>query len=535
MARGIQLLSLRDFTGGLNLRADAFQLNENESPDLLNIDVDPRGGFRQRRVVLPFVAGSAGFGSPPNSLWQYATTTGVRQVLAGTGGMIYHSTGGAWTPWAVGRQGPWRATTFKDICYFQNGANGEAALRWDGGTGTSLGTVFNDNLQSPTAVGTPGNMPIAKAITSHVGSVWVANTFEGGKRHHSRIRWSHPNFAEDWRSEDWIDVDPGVDGDEIVALVPHWDRLLIFKKHSIHALYGTDPDTFQVHPVNLEIGTLSQESVVLADDGIYFFSWPDGVFHYDGRKFTWVFDRLYPAVEDGTITESYKAEIQLGWGDRRLYVSVPWDGSSTRARTFVLDPSLGKKGSWVAYGLGLGPFLEWDPPGSDTLVLAGSGNTVVKLNQDGAFDNFGAADVGIESYFRTGWVDLDEPAVRKRWKRPEFLMQAGHDAEVRVRVFVDYDPSFSKKEFVLSTVEEEHPEDDEAGFRWDDTSSLYDTAVWARGGGSAGSLREHNEIHRAQSLGLARSVALDFRCPEDQARWGINSLIFKFIPRKVRS
>ena len=40
-----------DFTGGLNVRADQFNLGENESPDLLNVDVDPRGGVSRRNGV----------------------------------------------------------------------------------------------------------------------------------------------------------------------------------------------------------------------------------------------------------------------------------------------------------------------------------------------------------------------------------------------------------------------------------------------------------------------------------------------------
>ena len=38
----------RDFTGGLNFRADQFQLKDNESPFILNVDVDPRGGVFTR-------------------------------------------------------------------------------------------------------------------------------------------------------------------------------------------------------------------------------------------------------------------------------------------------------------------------------------------------------------------------------------------------------------------------------------------------------------------------------------------------------
>ena len=40
-----------DFTGGLNLRADQFNLAPNESPAMLNVEVDPRGGVRRRDAV----------------------------------------------------------------------------------------------------------------------------------------------------------------------------------------------------------------------------------------------------------------------------------------------------------------------------------------------------------------------------------------------------------------------------------------------------------------------------------------------------
>ena len=49
MPNRLQPLDLMDFTGGLNLRKNQFQLAENESPDLLNVDIDPRGGFYTRK------------------------------------------------------------------------------------------------------------------------------------------------------------------------------------------------------------------------------------------------------------------------------------------------------------------------------------------------------------------------------------------------------------------------------------------------------------------------------------------------------
>ena len=41
---GFKLEMLENFSGGLNLRSDQFNLAPNESPEMLNVDVDPRGG-----------------------------------------------------------------------------------------------------------------------------------------------------------------------------------------------------------------------------------------------------------------------------------------------------------------------------------------------------------------------------------------------------------------------------------------------------------------------------------------------------------
>ena len=44
----IQISEVSDFTGGLNFRADQFQLASYESPDMLNVEIDPRGGVFSR-------------------------------------------------------------------------------------------------------------------------------------------------------------------------------------------------------------------------------------------------------------------------------------------------------------------------------------------------------------------------------------------------------------------------------------------------------------------------------------------------------
>ena len=49
MPNRLEPVNLIDFTGGLNLRRNQFQLANNESPEMNNISIDPLGGIYTRR------------------------------------------------------------------------------------------------------------------------------------------------------------------------------------------------------------------------------------------------------------------------------------------------------------------------------------------------------------------------------------------------------------------------------------------------------------------------------------------------------
>ena len=53
----LQPLDLIDFTGGLNIRRTEFNLGENESPEMLNVEIDPRGGIFTRKGWSRFNVG----------------------------------------------------------------------------------------------------------------------------------------------------------------------------------------------------------------------------------------------------------------------------------------------------------------------------------------------------------------------------------------------------------------------------------------------------------------------------------------------
>jgi len=77
---------LADFTGGLNFRADQFQLAPNESPSMLNVEIDPRGGVFSRagykaKHTNPVVTVSTAWN--PKRLFNYKGTT--PQIMLTTG------------------------------------------------------------------------------------------------------------------------------------------------------------------------------------------------------------------------------------------------------------------------------------------------------------------------------------------------------------------------------------------------------------------------------------------------------------------
>ena len=539
-------MTTRDFTGGLNLNTNIMQLAPNESPDMMNVDVSNGGGFRQRKAVVGYDYSFAGYGD----IHAYYGSGG-NQIIAndeiiaftGTAINVYSTPGGSVIDTFTNYRNhlyPLRSVQFKDKLYLQNGIN--APLRWDGSTDTALTQTYNGDLTAPN----DGDMPIGKCMAVYKGCVFVANTLESGTNYRSRIRWSHPNQPEDYVETHWIDVDVGTDADGITALVPFDDRLLIFKRNSVHVLFGDPPENLSVYPLSHDVGTVSQETVASSPMGVYFFDPNEGVYLYNGRSIEWKFASLYPALQDGRIPRSASDLVALGWVDRRLWVGVPWteDASLDRpTRTFILDPAVGKNGAWTHYDFGVRALLEWAPSDTEPVWLARVGqyipiaegytNHMSLLNQNQSHDHDGSPGAPLErrikGWYTTPWFDLGEPAVKKRWRRPEVVLIDGQDSQVLCKVYKDYDPTDVKR--TMRFITDANSAGTTTGV-WDDVGDEWDVNTWAAESGTRG---ERWVNDKGTPIGSARAVALRFENPPQEVDWGINSLTLKVTPRTVRS
>jgi hypothetical protein len=541
-----QLHTLRDFTGGLNLVADTFRLADNESPDLLNVDIDRRGGFQVRRGVYPF--SNTALTAAPNAIWTYNDTgTVYTMVQVGTG--VRYGTGSTWTN--LTRLAGSTPTddlgtttgsdvcpvTFNNVCYWARGDRN--IVKWDGGANaTILTSNFND-----TTTPTSGNIPRADHMAVHSGYLWVAGTWESGTHYPNRVRFSWANTFDDsgenWRSEDFIDIDDGKDSDSITAIIPYGDQLIVFKRDSVYAVYGYSGESFSVVNISNTVGAVSHQGAIATPAGLFFFDHQTGLNVYSGSGVTWIFEQIWPAMRDGSIPSSAIDNVDLGWVENRLWVSVPWidQPSVPRAYTFVLDPRLKQGGSWTKYSLQAGPYARGHR-NEDYLGYLHNTNRVYRLDvQNQYYDYFNATSgvTPIDGYYRTKWVDLGEPAIKKRWRRTEAVMQVDQPYDLPVVSYSDYDSSVSVKNFIFRSAGNETSA---AASVWDGSGVVWDTALWAKEQGNYG------YVDRGANLGVARSVSLKVggqvlstAVPgQSQAPvfWGVDALILKFVPRRVR-
>lgn len=547
----VRLINVADWTGGLNLRADSFQLAENESPDMMNVEVDPRGGIRIRRSWVDWAAVDEAGTWNPRSFFSHVESDGTEVLFLTNGTDLWIKDGASFVEQAgvVAAGDPHAAdfTSWLDDVYIACG-RAQQSRRWSGGVLTALtdpsvgGNWSNDPL-SPLS----DTMPKAEFTCVHNGYLWAAHTQEDGVNYPHRVRFSHPNDPDAWAEDDWVSIPDG--GGPITGIAPLRDQLLVFTARSVHAILGYDLNSFAVVDITKTVGAVNRQCIARSEMAIYFASWPEGVHRVTLDSVDEISVSLRPAIE--SFSFSSNTDLQwLGWAGQRLYWSTPYDkGASvpTSAKTvFVFDPTLE---SWTIHRAGNGaavaPIID-GAAANGPIGTIRSGPSVLDLHGDdlGA-DTVESVEYPIEAHYRTRWYDGGLPTIKKRWRRPDLV--ADRDAlpyDVTLYVYHDYDSGNAKRTKVINVgtagdvgVWEADPEWDgsdaslatpEVGAAiWDETPDSIE-AGWEADLESGGA-----SIERSSSLGSARAVQLEFR-GEAGRRWGVNALVLKYLLRRIR-
>ena len=552
----IEIFEQKDFTGGLNLRSDQFQLQDNESPQMLNVEVDPRGGVFSRGGMSRLPASTiAGTWSPHRLIPFYS---GVSRLMLVNDVKIFFYTGAAWT--ALTRSGGDIVGTAEDgisaaawgtDLYMVTGQAGVAGYRWNGTmsagstpsvstTLTASGTGAGHDSWQATADIAHLKMPRANFICAHANRMFVAGTREEVSgvdvNFPNRLRWSYEDIPHNWKQTNYIDIEGG--GNRITGICVVNGGLVIFKDYAIYYLLGYDDTDFKVVQISSDVGCSGSDAFVTAQEGVFFYVNRKGLYFFDGSNIENIFEPLRPAFDLGYINTNIANKISLSWMGRRLWMSAPYsttDSVSVETINIVYDPSMGSYTMFSTsdgYGVRGGVDFRNDSGQEQRLACHPVVQSVVQVDQ--YKQNFDAIKVngnvdGYVTTYRTKWFDAGSFLQRKMFRRPDLVMrETASTQSVNVKVYHDYQEAdgSQKREFNLELTSTA------VGLQWGQNWTLEGAgeniyqAVWSGSvlGGS---------IKTAQNLGLARTVQLNFT-GELEKPWGINSIGYKWVPRRVK-
>ena len=546
-----------DFTGGLNVRADQFNLAENESPDLLNVDVDPRGGVSRRNGVTAL--NSTALGGHIRSLFAHSSSS-YNQILAGvtssSNSTLHFATTGDFTEIQIGGSGvtmtgavPPRGVTFNEETYIVNGAlfdTDKSTVKFSGVQAASAMTADID--------ASDGHFPCARYATTWGQFVWVGYTVESGTSYKNRVRFSKINDAENWTATDYIDIDTGEDGDYITAILPDADRLLVFKQNSVYAIYGFNRDSFEVRNVTRTAGCRDGSQPVATTVGVFFWYAEDGVYVLTYDDIAWAFERLKPKIDDGSV--AFGTAPSLMWFDERLWVSMDYTSGESvagaaqtdRRNLFVWDPSLGQIGAWTRYDVNARSLLAYRPSGDTHLGIVATSEwsgtaaftRVAKVNQDNDYDLYDPSGSSVEifSHYQTGWFSGNRPTFPKRWGKTRTVMLADNTMTVTMSIFKDYDlasSTVSQSQTITGDASTASWDSDPSGSGngvWAATDPAEDASKWAAAAGT-----NIYKFFRWPTAGTAKAISLRFSVtpsPSARGKWGLTSVVGMYRTRRIR-
>ena len=441
------------------------QLLENEVPELLNMEVDPRGGMNMRKAwkyinatpvdTVTWDPRNADVHitsptAPTTSRRQQGDPTHYRRSTAGVKTATSSPRGCSAAPAHVPTSPRGTTTVLRP--------RGRTRRPRDGTNGTTVAACAAGPT-GKTTTPTRGHRDDAPSASSSLNPrrVHVRRRHRRRRgRYPNRIRWSHPNnpYAG---PDDYIDITEG--GHRITAMIRYSDRLLVFKPDSVWALFGSDAETWELTNISRTVGCVHQQVICRNESAVFFMSWPHGVFAYTERgnvdEISVPIRAAFPK-HGSTRPSDRRHLVRLGRPSPVVLVAVRGHPPAARSP----GPSSSRTRCWRA---GLddvprrnctpGPYIERVDIDSPQLPVAFIGSTaLVVLDEitDAATDECASRsrhrvrDTAAHPLARRRSTDL----AQESWRRPDLLIRAlTFDTTLNCRVFHNYDSANAERSF----------------------------------------------------------------------------------------
>lgn len=202
----------------------------------------------------------------------------------------------------------WSITSGEGYMFF---ASDDSVYRWDG---NNLNAYEAVPITTGTAIWAGGGPPKARFVAYFNNRLVLAFTHESAGLYPQRLRWSESGDHRRWDDTTGTGagfIDLFEDGEEqITAIVPLGNRLMVYKEHSITEVIPTGDVTAPHRTVVRSRGIGCAAPYTVASNGFvhFFVSHDFNVYSWDGTRITPIGDMILPtlrAIADPSLILTY--------------------------------------------------------------------------------------------------------------------------------------------------------------------------------------------------------------------------------------
>lgn len=551
----VQQVTVSDLSGGLRVTDSPLSVGPNECSEAYDVDFPARGGVSSRDS-FSYVAGTQ---TTVSSLHLFERQSASAQVLYVT------DSGGTMTLRELSAPSTtissWSSVSPRCVSVVAGGSlylfrsHALRPLKWNGTAVSNMNSTTVEGFVTTTTAGggAASNVPRAKCAAVWQNCLFTANLLDpdGSTVRPNRIRWSWPDDPERTDPTFFEDIDVGVRNDEIVALVPDGERLLVFKRNSVHQIVGSGPNSFSRYEIAGNIGAAGPDAVCRTEDTVYFYDHPSGVYRLGmaGGQVSRntpvrVSTKIQPALLDPNFMRANRtAFVSVAWdGGEKVYVSASSSEAGTTnllVESFVYNTV---NQAWAKQSIGIVDYIPALPELSlarpvvaasfryDGIqaVYGGANPGLGAGASDGVFgcyicfggyrtinDVVSGGPIRFTSTMRLGPVTAGDPARLKRWRKVGLIASPG--ASLAVQPALDYSNQYSGS-IVVTTP--------------GSSTTTWGSFTWGAGSWSSSAARAG--FDDARVAGVSRSIEIGIDSTSATSAWTLSAVMIKYIPRQRR-